>query len=90
MSASRRDLTQLIALGSAACLIGIPIALIARTWTPLETPRRDMGTIPGEPEGNPNAQQGNRDRNQNNRRRDRQPKEPQQDNPGAGASTPEL
>jgi hypothetical protein len=89
MSASRRDLTHLIALGSAAGLIGIPVALVARTWIPLETSRRDTGTTPGEPESDLDVQQGNRDRNQNNRRRDRQPKEPQHDNPRAGASSPE-
>jgi hypothetical protein len=36
MSQSRRDLTRLVALGSAAGMIGIPIALIASTWQPLE------------------------------------------------------
>ncbi len=33
---SRRNLTRLIALGSAAGVIGVPIALIAATWKPLE------------------------------------------------------
>jgi hypothetical protein len=36
MSHSRRDLTRLIALGSAAGVIGVPVALIASTWQPLE------------------------------------------------------
>jgi hypothetical protein len=37
MSKSRRDLTRLVALGSAAGMIGVPIALIASTWQPLES-----------------------------------------------------
>jgi hypothetical protein len=36
MSHSRRDLTRLVALGSAAGVIGVPVALIASTWQPLE------------------------------------------------------
>jgi hypothetical protein len=36
MSHSRRDLTRLIALASAAGVIGVPVALIASTWQPLE------------------------------------------------------
>ena len=89
MSPSRRDLARLIALGSAAGVIGVPIALVATTWTPLETSRRDTRTPLGEQEEDGDAQQGNQGRNENNRRRDGQPKEPQRGSPRSGASTPE-
>ena len=36
MSLSRRDLMRLVAFGSAAAVIGVPIVLMASTWKPLE------------------------------------------------------
>ncbi len=45
MSASRRELNRLVALGSAAAVIGVPIVLVASTWQPLEpAPRGDQDT----------------------------------------------
>ena len=87
MIASRRDMTRLIGLGAAVVIIGVPIGLVATTWTPLESSRRGRAIPSGEPEAERGAQQENRDKNQNNRR-ERQPKESQGNSPGSGASTP--
>jgi hypothetical protein len=86
---SRRNLSQLIALGAAAGVIGIPIALIARTWTPLETPRRDTGTTPGESEGDPDARQGDRGTDQDGRRREPKAKTSRREGSPSGSSTPD-
>jgi hypothetical protein len=89
MRSSRRNLTQLIALGAAAGVIGIPIALITRTWTPLETPRRDTGTTPGESDADPDARQGDRGTDQDGRRREPKAKTSRRGNSESGSSTPE-
>jgi hypothetical protein len=53
MSHSRRDLTRLIALGSAAGVIGVPVALIASTWQPLEPTPSNRQIDDGEEESRP-------------------------------------
>jgi hypothetical protein len=89
MTPSRRDLTRLAALGSAAVTIGIPIALVAKTWIPLETSRHDTETTPGEPESDLDERPGNRDRNQNNRQREPKSKTSRKGSAKSGTPVPE-
>ena len=89
MNVSRRDMTRLIGIGAAVVTIGVPIALVATTWTPLESSRRDRAISSGEPEGEPDAQQGNGESNRNRQQREREPKSSQRDSGQAVASTPE-
>jgi hypothetical protein len=88
MNTSRRSATRLLAWGSAAGVIGVPIALMARTWTPLETPRRDTGSTPGEPGSDPDAQPGNRGRNAD-RRREPKAKTSRRGGAASDSATPE-
>ena len=89
MNASRRDMTRLIGVGAAVITIGVPIGLVAITWTPLESSRRDRAMSSGEPEGERDAQQGNGESNRNRQQREREPKSSQRDSVQAVASTPE-
>ena len=89
MNVSRRDLTRLIGIGAAVVTIGVPIALVAITWTPLESSRRDRAISSGEPEGERDAQQGNGESNRDWQRREREPKSAQSGSAPTVASTPE-
>ena len=67
MNPSRRDLSRLIALGSAAAVIGVPVVLVASTWEPLEPMPRNGRADADEPELQPST-----DREQRRTERDGQ------------------
>jgi hypothetical protein len=89
MNVSRRDMTRLIGIGAAVVTIGVPIALVAITWTPLESSRRDRAISSGEPQGEREAQPGNSESNRDPQRREREPKSSQRGMAPSVASTPE-
>jgi hypothetical protein len=40
VSTSRREVNRLLALGGAALVVAVPVAIIAASWEPLEPPPR--------------------------------------------------
>ena len=80
MSASRRDLNRLVALGSAAAVIAIPIALVASTWQPLAPVPRGGAQDMSEPDDGPTEESPTRNR------RGRQDRDGKGDSPSATPS----